>query len=87
MRIAIVMLAAVASPDPSYPSDGHGLSEVGGTAFADSRRLFAGEQQWNDTLWFHGKRRGVGRHGRESHAVQSLLQVVQNLLQGDDVLG
>ena len=66
MRIAIVMLAAVTSFDPSYPSDGHGLSEVGGTAFADSRRLFAGEQQWNDTVWFHGKRRGVGRHGRAS---------------------
>ena len=71
MRIAIAMLAAAwASPDPSYPSDGRGLSEVDAavdadaTAFGYSRRLFAGEQQWNDTVPFHGKRRGVGRHGR-----------------------
>ena len=71
MRIALAMLAAAwASPDPSYPSDGRGLSEVDAavaataTAFSYSRRLFAGEQQWNDTVPFHGKRRGVGRHGR-----------------------
>ena len=73
MRIAIAMLAAAwatASPDPSYPSDGRGLSEVdaavdaAATAFGYSRRLFAGEQQWNDTVPFYGKRRGVGRHGR-----------------------
>ena len=75
MAIAIVMLAgAWASPDASYPSDGRGLSEVDAavaaeaTAFADSRRLFAGEPQWNDSVPLHGKRRGVGRHSRASSA-------------------